>query len=179
MNPTEIIEKYYNNFPEAKKYLSAHSLAVAGKSLDIAEKIKGVDSRFIQQAAMLHDIGIFMTHAPHIGCKGEEPYIRHGILGKEILEKEGLPACARVAERHIGVGLTAQEIRKQKLPLPERDMTPQTEEEEIIAYADLFFSKSHKPIDEEKPLEEIKKGLARFGDRKINIFGQWIKKYGI
>jgi uncharacterized protein len=58
-------------------------------------------------------------------------------------------------------------------------MTPQTKEEEIIAYADLFFSKSHTPIDKEKPMKKIKKGLAEFGERKIKIFDQWVEKYGL
>jgi uncharacterized protein len=172
-----LINKYYNNLPETKEYLLAHSRAVAKKSIKIANKVKGVDIKFIEQAALLHDIGIFITHAPHIGCYGKEPYIRHGVLGREILEEEGLIKHALVAERHIGVGLTVKEIKEQKLPLPTRDMTPQTREEEIIAYADLFFSKSHHPIDEEKSMEQIKKGLSEFGTRKITIFNQWAKKY--
>ncbi len=59
---------------------------------------------------MLHDIGIFLTNAPHIGCYGDKPYICHGYLGREILDKEGLPGHAMVCERHVGAGLTVTDI---------------------------------------------------------------------
>jgi uncharacterized protein len=49
-----------------------------------------LDERFIQEAALLHDIGIFLTNAPKIHCFGDYPYICHGYLGAEILRKEGL-----------------------------------------------------------------------------------------
>jgi uncharacterized protein len=179
MDSIKLIDKYYDRLPVAKEYLLAHSMAVAKKSLNIAQKFESVDIDFIEQAAMLHDIGIFLTYAPHIGCKGREPYICHGILGREILKKEGLSKHGLVAERHIGVGLTERDIKEQDLPLPVKDMTPQTKEEEIIAYADLFFSKSHKPINKEKPIKQIKNGLAKFGTSKIKIFDQWVKKYSL
>ena len=61
---------------------------------------------------MLHDIGIFLTHAPQIGCHGDKPYICHGYLGRELLEKEGFPRHAIVCETHVGVGLTIADIEK-------------------------------------------------------------------
>ena len=36
----------------------------------------------------------------------------------KMLDSEGLPQHALVCERHIGVGLTMEDIRLQKLPLP-------------------------------------------------------------
>ena len=47
------------------------------------------DIEFIRTAALLHDIGIFMTHAPKFGCFGDHPYLAHGYLGRELLEREG------------------------------------------------------------------------------------------
>ncbi len=179
MDANKLIDKYYQNHPEAKKYLLAHSRAVAKKAINITEKLEFSPeaTEFVKEAAMLHDIGIYLTNAHYIDCQGKEPYICHGTLGRKILKKEGLPLHAKVAERHIGVGLTAKEIKEQNLPLPARNMTPKTTEEEIVAYADLFFSKSHKPIDQEKSIKQIKKGLAKFGERKLNIFDHWVKKY--
>ena len=179
MDATKLIEKYYQSHPEAKKYLLAHSRAVAKKGVKLAERYSSsMNIEFVEEASLLHDIGIYLTYAPHIGCYGKDPYIRHGVLGRDILEKEGLPDHALVAERHIGVGLTREGIKEQGLPLPDRDMIPQTPEEEIVAMADLFFSKSRKPIHKEKNLSQIKKGLIKFGENKIEKFNIWLKKYG-
>lgn len=122
MDANKLIDKYYQNHPGAKKYLLAHSRAVAQKTINLSERLgfSPEVTEFVKEAAMLHDIGIYLTNAPHINCQGKEPYIRHGTLGRKILEKEGLPLHAKVAERHIGVGLTAKEIKEQNLPLPRK-----------------------------------------------------------
>jgi len=72
---------------------------VAGKALAIARRARrlGPDLKFIGEAAMLHDIGILVTDQPSLGCYGDKPYICHGYAGREILEKEGLPAHALYA----------------------------------------------------------------------------------
>ena len=96
----------------------------------------------MEEAAMLHDIGIFLTHAPSLGCNGPHPYLKHGHLGCKLLEKEGLPKHALVCERHVGVGITRKDVLDHKLPLPAKDMLPLSLEEKIICYADKFFSKN-------------------------------------
>ena len=143
MNTIAIIQKYYE--PETKAYqiLIEHSQNVASFAVDIASKHPEfmADEKFIYEASMLHDIGIFMTNAPEIGCHGKYPYICHGYLGRELLEKENLPKHALVCERHTGAGLTLSNIRLQNIPVPERDMLPLSIEEQIICYADKFYSK--------------------------------------
>ena len=124
------------------------------------------------------DIGIIHIDAPKIGCHGTNPYICHGYLGKEILDNENLPKHALVAERHTGVGITKQDIIAQDLPLPLREMVPLSLEEEIICYADSFFSKNPKKLNIEKPAAEILAGLARFGESKVKIFRGWMHKFG-
>ncbi len=59
-----------------------------------------------------------------------------------MLEAEGLPRHALVCERHTGAGLTVDDIISQRLPLPLRDMTPQTLEERLICYADKFYPRA-------------------------------------
>ena len=108
---------------------------------------------------MLHDIGIFRCDAPGICCHGTEPYLRHGLIGGEIMRSEGFPRHARVCERHTGAGLTREEIINQDLPLPHQDFLPETLEEKLVCYADKFYSKSHP--DREKPFEQAKKSIAR------------------
>ena len=120
-------------------------MAVASHAVKVAQMNSelGPDIEFIRTSAILHDIGIFMTHNPDIGCFGEYPYLAHGYLGREILKKEGFPKHALVCERHVGAGISKEEIIRNKLPLPQRDMIPLTIEEEIICYADKFYSKSN------------------------------------
>ena len=122
---------------------------------------------------MLHDIGMILTDTPSLGCFGQGSYLTHGVKGRELLENEGLPRHALVCERHIGVGLTAEEISSQGLGLPLRDMLPETLEEQIICYADLFFSKSPEKRGKTKSPETVRKGLKKFGAGKIIVFDNW------
>jgi uncharacterized protein len=171
-DPLIIIEKYYDRNSTAYDILVAHSKAVAGKSLEIAGRLSygRPDTMFIEEAAMLHDIGIFMTNEPGIGCHGDKPYICHGYLGREILEREGLPRHALVCERHVGVGITVEDIDGNGLPLPRHDMRPLTIEEKIICFADKFFSKRPDSLGRERPLDEVRKSIARYGPDKLKIF---------
>ena len=120
-----------------------------------------VDRTFIEEAAMLHDIGIIYCNAPKIYCNGPHAYIEHGYLGAELLRKEGLPKHALVAERHTGTGITIEQIEREELPIPERNYCPQSLEEKIICYADKFYSKSH--LGEEVALEKIKYNIWKYG----------------
>ncbi len=181
MNPADILKKYYN--PESKAFyiIIQHSSMVAEKALEIARGVKHLypDSSFIHEAAMLHDIGMFLTRAPRIGCYGNCPYICHGYLGREILEKEGLPEHALVCERHVGVGITVSDVEEKSLPLPKRDMIPVTIEEQIICFADKFFSKVSGSLIEERPLKSIRNTIARYGTEKLERFDEWVKKFQI
>lgn len=166
-----LLRKYTAGNPDLYKLLTAHSEAVTRKALAIADAKTelGVDREFLQEAAMLHDIGVGLCDAPSIHCHGTEAYIRHGILGARILRAEGLPRHARVAERHTGSGITAGYIREKGLPLPQEDFLPETVEEKLICYADKFFSKSRRP-DEEKPVEKIRGQMAAFGADSLARF---------
>ena len=177
MNPIKIIEKYYPPDSMAYNLLIEHSKIVMKKSFDIATKVPHLnpDLKFIKEAAMLHDIGIFLTNEPAIGCYGDKPYICHGYLGRELLEKEGLMKHGLVCERHIGVGLTIKDIIERNLPVPKRDMFPLSIEEQIICFADKFFSKNPEFLIKEKPLELIRKRIARYGKDKLKKFNEWVK----
>jgi len=157
-----------------------HSRQVTRRALKIARHMQQsvpVDLQFIAEAAMLHDIGMIRTAPPELKCSGTGSYLQHGIAGRAILEQEGFPRHALVCERHIGVGLTANEIRAQKLPLPERDMLPVSLEEQIICYADLFYSKSKKNREKEKTVDQVRKSLRKFGAGKVEIFNRWQRRF--
>ena len=165
-----IIHKYYSNNPELLQILLKHSKAVADKALAIAEAHPELrlDRQFIMEAAMVHDIGIIKTDAPDIQCFGTEPYIRHGVLGAEMLRAEGYPRHARVCERHTGAGLSLKEIEEQRLPLPHEDLLPETLEEKVICYADKFFSKTK--LEREKTLAEAERSVAKHGEEGLRRF---------
>lgn len=158
----KIIDKYYAGQPELRELLLTHSRAVAEKALECARRVPQADRTFVEEAAMLHDIGILHCNAPDILCRGTQPYICHGVEGRIMLESEGLPRHALVCERHTGAGLTVADILNQHLPLPQRDMVPISLEERLVCYADKFFSKSGDPR-REKSIEEVRRSMARHG----------------
>jgi uncharacterized protein len=174
MDPLEIISKYYKPRSKAYNILVTHGRVVAEKALKIAQHHKELlaDVKFINEAASLHDIGIFMTNSPKLYCFGEHPYLCHGYLGGELMLQEGFPDHALVCERHIGVGITTDEIIANKLPLPLRDYIPLSVEEQIICFADTFFSKSGDLL-REKTVDEVRKSVKRFGNNHLARFDEW------
>jgi uncharacterized protein len=172
MNAVALLEKYFPE-PCSFKIILEHSRMVAAKAIQVAEGLE-VDIKFLEEAALIHDIGVCRTTAPTLHCHGTEPYIRHGIIGREILEEEGFPRHALVCERHIGVGLTVEDINLQGLPLPAREMAPKSMEEKIVCFADLFYSKYPGKIGDEKTINTIRLNLAKFGEHKVGIFNCWL-----
>ncbi len=160
-----IINKYFPPGRKAREYYLTHVRMVTQFAFEIISRKPELhfDKDFVLYGAMLHDIGIIFTNAPKIDCHGKYPYIAHAYLGRELLEKEGLAWVAPVCERHVGVGLTKEEIVAAKLPLPARDMLPLRLEEKLICYADKFYSKSGKYLTHPKPPEKIRKNIAQYG----------------
>lgn len=181
MNPRvwEVFDKYCPKNHPAREILLDHSRRVARKALEAALCVldENPDLDFIHEAALLHDIGIVGTHAPDIGCTGKAPYICHGILGGEILEKEGLLRHGLVCERHTGCGISRKDIEKEKLPLPPRDLIPQSLEEEILCYADKFFSKNALDAGHEKDLGQVLGEIRRYGKKQLERFLSWHKRF--
>ena len=181
MNPRALLEKYFNDNSQGLDIVYRHSRKVADKALAIAARAGRSDAemRFIEEAALLHDIGVARTYAPKLNCFGKAPYICHGVIGRQMLDSEGLPHHALVCERHIGVGLTAQDIVEQKLRLPLREMSPVTDCERIVALADLFYSKKGGELDLEKSTDQVRSDLLRFGKHKVRIFEEWLREFSL
>jgi uncharacterized protein len=177
MEPLRIIEKYYDTQSEVFHILVTHSRSVAAKALSIADahpEMK-LDRTFIEEAALLHDIGILFCDAPDIDCHGTYEYICHGYLGAELLRKEGYPRHALVCERHTGTGISLQMIRERHLPLPDKDFLPVSQEEQLICFADKFFSKTK--LDKEKSISKVQKSLSRHGEETLLRFNDWCKLF--
>ena len=177
MQPIDIIYKYYKPGTKIYDIYMSHVTDVTNKALEIARKHPelAIDVKFLEEASMLHDIGIFKTSAPRIACFGKFPYVCHGYLGHDLLVEEGYPKHALVCERHTGTGLTLETIINKKLPIPHREMTPVSLEEQIICFADKFFSKSKLGV--EKPLKRIRTGIKNHSTHDVEIFDKWCEMF--
>lgn len=179
MDRQEIINTYYPAGSELRKILEGHSRQVADMALAIARRLSlEIPPQHIEDAAMLHDIGICRTDAPGILCFGAEPYLSHGVIGAEMLRECGAPEwTAAVAERHTGAGLTRADIVAAGLPDPGHDLCPRDTLERLICYADKFFSKTHVGASP-KSIERMRVSIARFGAEASARFENMHKEFG-
>lgn len=170
MDVQAVFNKYYQPGTPLYNSVWSHSRLVADKALQLAQAHPEfeIDRDFVYEAAMIHDIGVFLTNAPSIYCTGDQPYICHGVLGAELMRADGYPRHALVCERHTGTGLTVADIIAQNLPLPHRDMCPVSLEEKLVCFADKFYSKSNP--DREKPIDKVRKSVARYGEDSLRRF---------
>jgi len=179
MNYLELYDKCYPKGTKAREILEKHSVSVTDLALKINMTLHlGLDESQIRTAAMLHDIGIFLTDAEGIGCHGSEPYLRHGILGADLLRKEGFPEwCASVAERHTGAGISRDDIVDMNLPLPlDRNLMPTALLERLICYADKFYSKSGDM--KRKSLERVRLSMTKHSKSTIDRFEKLYEEFG-
>lgn len=145
-----------------------HSLEVLAKSVEIINRkklYKEVDFDLIVSGAILHDIGTF----EFLENESKDGYIRHGVIGGEILRREGLEKEALIAERHTGAGLTKEEIIANGWDLPHQDFLPVSLEEKIICYADKFSSKNPCKVD---TMENIEKEFRNYGEEPFRRFSE-------
>lgn len=172
-----VLRYFYPVDTPLRRLLVAHSMMVRDKALALAEK-SGMDlnTDIVVNGAMMHDIGIIKCNAPDIFCEGTRPYLMHGTLGAEMLRDYGrvhltdMELYARICERHTGAGITAEEIKRNQLPLPEMDLMPETPEEKLICFADKFFSKSGSM--QEKTVPHIRRSMERFGAEPLRRFDE-------
>ena len=181
MNPEAVLRDLYPRGSRTLDILLRHGELVAGKGLEIAARVPHLapDTRFIEEAAMLHDIGIFMTRAPALFCTGESPYVCHGFLGRNLLDSMDLPRHAMVSERHTGAGISKENILRRNLPLPARDMIPETIEEIIVCAADKFFSKSPSKSGRTMTRARIVRELGAIDPAHASRFSEWAEMLDI
>lgn len=183
---SRILNYFYPEADRLRDILFTHSKGVARHAIAIVDRHPELhaDRDIVLAGAMVHDIGIRYCDAPGICCHGTHPYICHGTLGGKMLRSNastlGLSeveteTLARICERHTGTGLTKAQIISQRLPLPPCDLVPETIEEQIICYADKFFSKT-RPA-EMKQYEKAVASLRKFGEEGIKIFEEWHKLF--
>lgn len=174
MNVREIIDKYYPVDDELKEIYMVHAHKVADLSLELAGKHPelNMDMQFIEEAAMLHDLGIFLTDAPRIHCYGKAQYLCHGYLGAELLRSLGYERHARVCERHTGTGLLKEQIEANGWDLPLKDFVPETLEEQLICFADKFYSKT-KYLHTPRTFEQVVESMSKISDESAEKVRLW------
>ena len=187
IDPHIVITHFYPEDTPLRRLLLSHSMKVRDKALAIlANPLRpplDLDAGIVSAGAMLHDVGILQCHAPSILCTGTRPYIAHGMIGAEMLRDYGrahgidLEPFARICERHTGTGITAKEVREQRLPIPERDWLPETPEEKLVCLADKFFSKSGDMKD--KPVDIARRSLEKFGPETVERFDALLRLFGL
>jgi len=163
--------------PEALDLVYTHCQIVR----DIAEQLHsrspaGADLALVRAGSLLHDVGVYRLY-DQAGRLDHANYIRHGVLGYELLREEDLPEeLCRFASHHTGVGLSKEDVLRQRLPLPAADYLAETAEEELVMYADKFHSKSTPP----KFLtpDAYAASVRRFGAAKAAAFAAMREEFG-
>ena len=174
----EIIDRFYPVDDELKNIYIIHARKVAGLALEMARRHPelGMDETFVEEAAMLHDLGIFLTDAPRIHCFGTEQYLCHGYLGAELLRKIGLERHARVCERHTGTGISKEQILANGWNLPVKDFYPETLEEQLVCFADKFFSKT-RFLEEPRTFEQVLESMRKISEESVCKVKEWAKMF--
>ena len=174
MNINKIIAQFYPIDNELKDVFMIHAQKVTEMALEMAKKHPelNLDLQFIEEAAMLHDLGIFLTDAPRIHCYGKAQYLCHGYLGAEILRSMGYERHARVCERHTGTGLHKEQILANGWDIPATDLLPETLEEQLICFADKFFSKT-KYLHTPRTLEQVIESMYKISEESAEKVREW------
>ncbi|MFA1548194.1 HD domain-containing protein [Actinomadura chokoriensis] len=148
---------------------------------EIAEQIVAraglvVDAALVRAGCLLHDVGVYRLY-DDTGRFDRGQYIRHGVLGHELLAGEGFPeAICRFCSCHTGMGLTRDDIERQGLAVPPGDYVAESGEERLVMYADKFHSKTNPPAF--VSAETYAVHVRRFGVEKAAAFGAMCEVFG-
>lgn len=156
-----------------------HCTLVAKLALSIAERLglSTASQQFVEEAAMLHDIGIVETNTPVVFCTGSLPYLHHLTEGRKLLEAANLSRHGQVAQTHAGISLTAQRLIEVDIALPLAQFLPQSIEEEIISFADLFYSKDVATLWRKRDVAEVRQAVAAIAPDNLDRLDEWIVKF--
>jgi uncharacterized protein len=154
---------------EALDAVYTHCVIVCGIAEQLhARSAAAVDIALVRAGCLLHDVGVYRLYDDD-GRLDHAGYIRHGLLGYELLRAEGLPEeICRFASHHTGMGLSRDDVLRQGLPLPPADYLAETGEEALVMYADKFHTKTSPPAF--LTAAAYAAGVRRFGADKVAAF---------
>jgi uncharacterized protein len=180
MSPAQIISIHKKYAPSDAVYelVYTHCCIVRDIAMQLIEAKKlDLDKELVMTGAMLHDIGVYPLFNEDSLLKTDAHYIQHGIEGEHILKDEGFEESLwRFASHHTGVGISSDEIIREKLPLPAADYYAETDEELLVMYADKFHSKTTPPYF--NSYEWYREDIKRFGQHKSDMFDSLAIKFG-
>ncbi len=163
--------------PAALDLVWTHCEIVARIAEQVVARLhEPVDGRLVRAGALLHDVGVHRLYEAD-GRLDHRGYVRHGLLGEELLRGLGLPEIlCRFCSHHTGVGITHEDVVRQGLPLPARDYLAETLEEEVVMYADSFHSKTSPPVF--LTAATYATTISRFGADKAARFEAMVGRFG-
>ncbi|MGW4022022.1 HD domain-containing protein [Streptomyces sp. NPDC005009] len=177
--PEEIRALHQKHAPTAEAFTLVHThceivWSVAERLISVSRL--DVDAELVRAGCLLHDIGVYRLYGDD-GRLDHENYVRHGLLGHELLAGEGFPEpLCRFCSHHTGVGLTRHDIETQRLPLPPADYLAVTAEERLVMYADKFHTKSRPSVF--LTPDEYAVHVRRFGEDKVTAFEALRTEFG-
>jgi uncharacterized protein len=175
----EIRALHEKHAPTRKAYdlVYLHCEIVCGIAEQILTRTElDLDIDLVRAGSLLHDIGVYRLYDT-AGEIDHTRYVRHGLLGYELLSAEGFPdAICRFCSCHTGVGLSRDDVLSQGLPLPPADYLAETGEEELVMYADKFHSKTAPPAF--ITAASYAAGIQRFGEAKAMAFEAMWQRFG-
>ncbi|WP_433394489.1 HDIG domain-containing metalloprotein [Micromonospora sp. KLBMP9576] len=162
---------------EAFELVHSHCQIVCALAEQLLDRRRSaLDVALVRAGSLLHDIGVYRLYGS-AGQLDQENYIRHGVLGHALVRELGLPeSLARFCSHHTGVGLTRADVLRQRLPLPVADYTAETEEEQLVMYADKFHSKTTPATF--LTAASYAAGVRKFGADKVARFAALAEKFG-
>ena len=167
----EILALHEKHAPSAaaRDSVYTHCVIVCGIAEQLHDRSgRGGDSRLVRVGCLLHDVGVYRLY-DDAGQLDHRSYIRHGVLGYDLLREEGLPeVICRFASHHTGTGLSREDVLRQELPLPPADYLAETPEEVLVMYADKFHSKTTPP--KLLTADAYAAYVRRFGAGKVTAF---------
>jgi uncharacterized protein len=148
--------------------------AIAEQLLSHADLDLNAD--LVRAGSLLHDIGVYRLYDAG-GELDHARYLRHGILGHELLRDEGFDEIiCRFCSHHTGMGISRADVRKQGLPLPIADYLAESGEEKLVMYADKFHSKTEPPTFVSAASYAAR--VRRFGEDKAAAFTVMCEGFG-
>ncbi len=179
MIPTKLeCKDLHKKYASSEKHFELcwrHCEIVAEIALSSADK-KGldVDKELLEAACLLHDVGSYMLMDEDANISGY--YNLHAIFGSKILEEEGIDdRILKAVERHVQLGMTAEDYRKSGWKNPYKDYIPVTYVERLVNYADRFHSK----VPVFNSYETICKKLEKHTPHKVEVFDDYIEEFGM
>src|SRR5882724_8171835 len=80
----------YAPTPAALDLVYGHCVIVRGIAEQLLARVDDIDGDLVRAGALLHDNGVYRLY-DDAGELDHADYIRHGVLGHELLAEEGLP----------------------------------------------------------------------------------------